>query len=65
MVADPKKPYKAVLAFVLAFFTALYATVQGRTDLDTMKFADWLIVILGAFVTAGGVYVITNPKVSA
>lgn len=57
----PTKPYKAVVAFVLAFLTALYATLQGRTDLDTMKVGDWLIVILGAVVTAGAVYVTTNP----
>lgn len=62
MIADPKRPYKAIAAFVLTFLTALYATIQGRTDLDTMKAADWLIVILGAVVTAGATYIITNPK---
>lgn len=65
MIADPHKPYKAVAAFVLSFLTALFATVQGRTDLDTMKVADWLIVLIGAVVTAGATYAVTNPKVPA
>lgn len=55
------KPYKAVVAFVLAFLTALYATLQGRTDIDTMKAMDWAIVVLGAVVTAGAVYAVSNP----
>lgn len=54
------KPYKAVVAGVLAFLTALYATLQGRTDLDTMKAMDWFIVVLGAVVTAGATYVVSN-----
>lgn len=58
------KPTKAIVAFVISFLTALYATVQGRTDLDNMKLLDWAIVVLGAFVTAGGVYVATNTPTS-
>jgi hypothetical protein len=57
----PTKPYKAVLGFVLTFLGTLAATVQGRTDLDTMKPVDWAIVIISALVVAGGVYGITNP----
>jgi hypothetical protein len=55
------KPYKAIAGFVLTFLAALLATVQGRTDLDTMKVIDWCIVVGGALVVAGGVYGITNP----
>ena len=55
------QPYKAIVGFVLAFLTALYATLQGRPDLDSMRVLDWLIVVLGAVVTAGGVWVTTNP----
>jgi hypothetical protein len=51
---------KAVVAFVLSFLAALYATVQGRTDLDTMRPIDWVIVVLGAVVTAGGTYMVSN-----
>lgn len=57
----PTKPYKAVAGFVLTFLASLLATVQGRTDLDTMGAADWLIVVGGALVAAGAVYGITNP----
>lgn len=57
----PTKPYKAVVAFVLAFLTALYATLNGRADLDSMKLLDWAIVVLGAVVTAGAVYAVSNP----
>jgi hypothetical protein len=54
------KPYKAVVAFVLSFLTALYATLQGKTDLDSMGALDWLIVVMGAVVTAGATYVVSN-----
>lgn len=64
MEADPKRPWKAVAAFVLAFLTALYASLQGRETLDTMSVQEWLIVILGAVVTAGATYMIRNPKVN-
>lgn len=57
----PTKPYKAVLGFVLTFLATLVATVQGRTDLDTMKFIDWAIVVVSSLVVAGGVYGLTNP----
>jgi hypothetical protein len=54
-------PYlKAVGGFVAAFLVALYATVQGRTDLDTMKPLDWGIVVVGALVTAATVYGVPN-----
>lgn len=57
------KPYKAVAAFVLTFIGAFVATVQGKTDLDTMKLIDWCIVVGSALVTAGATYGITNPPV--
>lgn len=55
------KPYKAVAGFVLTFLGTLIATVQGRTDLDSMKLIDWCIVVGSALVTAGAVYGISNP----
>jgi hypothetical protein len=58
---DPKRPWKALGAFALAFLGALLATVQGRTDLDTMSGMDWLVVVGTALVTALGVYGIKNP----
>jgi hypothetical protein len=55
------KPYlKAVGGFAAAFIVALYATVQGRTDLDTMDTLDWGIVVVGALVTAATVYQVPN-----
>jgi hypothetical protein len=60
-VTPQTKPYKAILAFVFTFLGTLVATVQGRTDLDTMRVIDWAIVVVSAIVTAGGVYQITNP----
>jgi hypothetical protein len=63
VVDDPRRPWKAAVAFVLAFLTALYATLQGRPDVEQMKLLDWGIVVLGAVVTAGATYVVTNPKV--
>lgn len=55
------KPYKAVAAFVLAFLTALFAALQGREDLDTLGGMAWFVIILGAVVTAGGVWAVSNP----
>ena len=55
------QPYKAIAAFVLTFLGSLLATVQGRTNLDTMKPVDWVIVVASALVTAGAVYGVTNP----
>ena len=55
------QPYKAIAALVLTFVSTLYATLQGRTDLDTMGWADWLIVILGSLVSAAVVYQVPNP----
>lgn len=53
-------PAKAVLAAVAAFLASFLATVQGRTDLGTMKAIDWIIVLLSAAVTGLGVYLVPN-----
>jgi hypothetical protein len=54
---------KAILAAVIAFLSSLLATVQGRTDLDTMGPIDWLIVLLAAAVAGLTVYTVPNqPK---
>lgn len=58
---------KAWLAAVVTGLASFTATVQGRTDLDTMKTVDWLIVILSAVVAGVTVYQMPNkdtaPKV--
>lgn len=56
------KPYKAVAAFVLTFLGTLLATIQGRTDLNSMRFMDWAIVVLSAVVTTGAVYQVDNNR---
>jgi hypothetical protein len=63
MEADPKRPYKALVAFVLSFIVALSAAVAGKTDLDTMGWQGWLVVVLGALATAAATYLVRNPKV--
>lgn len=60
---DPTKPYKAVVGFILSFATAVFVAVQGREDLETLSTVEWLVIFLGAFVTAAGVYATTNPPV--
>jgi hypothetical protein len=38
-------PAKAIAAMVVAFIGSLIATLQGRTDLDSMGPIDWVIVL--------------------
>ena len=57
-------PAKAVLAAIAAALASFLATVQGRTDLASMKAIDWLIVILSAAVTGLGVYLVPNRPVN-
>lgn len=61
----PTKPYKAIIAFVLAFLGALYTITADRTDLDTLGAKGWLTVILTAAITAGATYVVPNPAKGA
>jgi hypothetical protein len=51
---------KAWIAALIAALASVVATVQGRTDLDTMKPVDWLIVVLSAVVAGGTVYLVPN-----
>ncbi|MCW2496383.1 hypothetical protein [Jatrophihabitans sp.] len=51
---------KAIVAFVLTFCATLLASIQGRADLDTLSTTGWLVIVLSAVVTAGGVYVTSN-----
>ena len=53
-------PAKAVLAAIAAALASFLATVQGRTDLDTMKAIDWIIVIASAAVAGLTVYLVPN-----
>lgn len=54
------KPYKAYVAFALTFITALLALIQDKTEFGDLTPLQWIIVILSATVTAGGVYLVDN-----
>ena len=51
---------KAIISAVTAALATLVATLQGRTDLDTMKPIDWIIVVLSALVAGAATYVVPN-----
>lgn len=51
---------KAVVAFVLAFLTALLAQVADKTEFSDLTVLQWLIAVASALVTAGGVYTVRN-----
>ena len=51
---------KAVVAFVLAFVTALLAQVADKTEFTDLTVLQWLIAVASALVTAGGVYTVRN-----
>ena len=51
---------KAVVAFALAFFTALLAQVADKTEFSDLTVLQWIIAVVSALVTAGGVWAIPN-----
>lgn len=51
---------KAWVAALIAALGSLVATLQGRTDLETMKAVDWLIVIVSAALAGMIVYAAPN-----
>lgn len=54
---------KAWVAAVVAALASLVATVQGRTDLDTMRVVDWLVVVVSAIAAGIATYAVPNtPK---
>ena len=63
VVADPKKPYKAYVAFVLTTLGLFWAALQGRDTLDNMSMMEWLSIIIPVILTTGAVYGVENPKV--
>lgn len=56
----PTKPYKAIIGFVLTFLGLVVQAMQGFGN-SPITTREWIIAIVGALVTAGGVYQITNP----
>ena len=51
---------KAIVAFVLAFCGSVVAQVQDKTEFSDLSVLQWLVVLMTAVVTAGGVYLIPN-----
>jgi uncharacterized membrane protein YjjB (DUF3815 family) len=54
------KPYKAIAAFVITFIGTLWANLNGRTDFNTMTFADWMTVVVPTILATAAVYGISN-----
>jgi hypothetical protein len=61
--ADPKKPWKSVMAFVLTFLGMVYVSIKGNDALADLSLQDWLAIIIPALITAGGTYMVKNPLV--
>ena len=55
-------PTKAVVAAVAVALASMLATLQGRTDLGSMRVIDWVIVVLSAVVAGLAVYVVPNKQ---
>lgn len=53
---------KAIVGFILAFFTALLAQVADKTEFGDLTVLQWLIAVVSALVTAGGVYAVSNER---
>lgn len=61
--ADPKRPWKAYAAMVVAFIGLLWANLQGVEDFGTLDFQDWLTIVVPTIITFGATYFVENPKV--
>ena len=57
------KPYKAAVAFILTFLSALLALVQDKTEFGDLTALQWLIAVVSALVTSAAVWGVTNPPV--
>lgn len=58
------KPTKAIVAFALTFATLLLQALEPAAEHHPVTPVEWLIVILGAAVTAGTVFQVTNAPVN-
>lgn len=58
------KPYKAILGFILTFLGLIVQALTAGRDSSAISGQEWLVIIIGSLVTAGGVYGITNPAVN-
>lgn len=60
----PTKPYKAILGFILTFLGLIVQALTSGADGRAITGQEWLVIIVGSLVSAGGVYGITNPPAS-
>jgi hypothetical protein len=63
--ADPRKPWKAVAAFLVSLVGLAWVSIEkagGLDEIDTLN--DWLAIHVPALLTAAAVYVVRNPKVT-
>ncbi len=56
---------KAAVAAIIVALSAFIATVQGRTDIETMGTVDWIIVVISAVVAGLVVYIAPNRPTGA
>lgn len=54
--------HKAWVGAVAAFLASLAATLQGRTDLDTMRAVDWVVVLIASAATGFAVWAVPNHR---
>lgn len=64
VVADPKRPYKAIAGAVVTFIGLLWAALEGQQDnLGNMTVQEWISVLVPVVLTFAAVYGIPNPKI--
>ena len=62
--ADPRKPYKAIVAFLITLLGTLWAALEGRDTLSNMTLMEWLSIVVPVILATAGVYGVQNPKVT-
>ena len=59
--SDPKRPWKALVAGVVAFLGTLWAQLQGVEDWNTLGLRDWLTIVVPTVLAFAGTYLVRNP----
>ena len=64
MNADPARPWKAIIAGVVAFSGLLWANLEGRQDrLGTLNWNEWLTILIPTVIAFAATYAVRNPEV--
>lgn len=65
VVADPRRPWKAVTAGVVAFAGLLWANLAGHQDtLGNLTVNEWVTIAVPTLLTFAATYQVPNPKVT-